>query len=72
MTEQNNQELLIVLSAPNADGNVWPQQVCPAFEFRDTAPIKIQQCWYCRYADFHLHKHKALDVGICNWPIKVL
>lgn len=32
------------LSAPNAEGNVWPKQVCPAFEPRAGAPEGLQQC----------------------------
>lgn len=60
----------IPLSAPNAEGNVWPKQVCPAFEPRDSAPIGLYQCWYCCYADFHLDKPRALDVGVCYWPRK--
>lgn len=59
------------LSAPNAEGNVWPKQVCPAFEPRDNTPNGLRQCWYCRYADFHLDKPKALDVGVCYWPKKL-
>ena len=62
----------IPLSAPNAEGNVWPKQVCPAFEPRTNTPSGLRQCWYCRYADFHLEKAKALDVGICCWPEKIL
>lgn len=60
------------LSAPNAEGNVWPQQVCPAFEPRANTPNKLRQCWYCRCADFHLDKPRALDVGVCCWPRKIL
>lgn len=60
------------LHAPNAEGNVWPGQVCPAFDSRDDTPIGVAQCWYCRHADFHLGKPRALDVGICYWPKKVL
>lgn len=60
------------LLAPNADGNVWPKQVCPAFEPRDGAPVDVGQCWYCRCADFHLIKTKALEVGVCYWPKKIL
>lgn len=58
------------LSAPNTEGNVWPKQVCPAFEVRASAQVELRQCWYCRYADFHLDKPRALDVGVCCWPIK--
>ena len=60
------------LKAPNAQGNVWPGQVCPAFEPRSTAPEKLRQCWYCRYADFHLDQPRSLEVGICYWPQKIV
>lgn len=59
------------LSAPNAEGNVWPKQFCPAFEPRNDTPNGIKQCWYCRCADFHLDKSKPLDVGVCYWPKKI-
>ncbi len=36
------------LKAPNAEGNVWPKQVCPAFEPRADAPEGLRRCWYCR------------------------
>lgn len=61
-----------VLIAPNVLGNIWPNQSCPAFEPREGYSSQLQRCWYCKYADFHLDKPKALDVGICNWPNKVL
>ena len=61
-----------LLSAPNAEGNVWPRQVCPAFEPRAETPDGIRQCWYCRCADFHLDKPRSLDVGVCYWPKKIL
>ena len=48
------------LKAPNAEGNVWPGQCCPAFEARANAPVGLRQCWYCRCSDFHLDKPKAL------------
>lgn len=57
-----------VLSAPNPGGNVWPKQWCPAFTARKTASPGMEECWFCRYADFHLDKPKALEVGICLWP----
>ncbi len=59
------------LSAPNSEGNVWPRQFCPAFEQRADTTDGILQCWYCRYADFHLDKPRSLDVGVCYWPKKV-
>ena len=55
------------LCAPNSSGNVWPSQNCPVFTPRGGAVEKT--CWYCIYADFHLDKPRALDVGICDWPI---
>lgn len=59
------------LSAPNAEGNVWPKQSCPAFEPRVGACKELGQCWYCKYADFHLDRPRALDVGVCYWPKKI-
>ena len=58
------------LHAPNAGGNVWPGQHCPAFAARGGAAEET--CWYCVYADFHLDKPRALDVGVCYWPKKIL
>ncbi|MDD3164425.1 MAG: hypothetical protein PHS97_01045 [Oscillospiraceae bacterium] len=60
------------LSAPNAEGNVWPRQVCPAFTPRVGIIAPIPECWYCQYADFHLDRPRALEVGVCEWPKKVL
>jgi hypothetical protein len=59
------------LASPNTEGSVWPKQVCPAFEVRTSATVELRQCWYCRYADFHLNRPRALDVGVCCWPIRV-
>jgi hypothetical protein len=56
------------LPAPNSGGNVWPAQSCPAFVPRGGAAE--QTCWYCVYADFHLDRPIALEVGICEWPSK--
>ena len=58
------------MPAPNASGNVWPKQSCPAFTPRSGAAEET--CWYCVYADFHLDKPRALDVGVCYWPKKIL
>lgn len=54
------------LPAPNSGGNVWPGQSCPGFTPRGGAVERT--CWYCVYADFHLDRPRALDVGICEWP----
>lgn len=64
---QEDQPLL----APNTDGNVWPYQVCPTFNPRIGTLTGFKQCWYCQYADFHLNKERALDVGVCYWPKKI-
>ena len=29
-----------------------------------------KECWYCKFADFHLKERIPLDVGICCWPNK--
>ncbi len=60
------------LIQPNAEGNVWPKQSCPAFEPRESTVTGQCECWYCRHADFHLGKPKALEVGICCWPKKIM
>lgn len=60
------------LSAPNSEGNVWPHQSCPAFTPRACTIDPLPECWYCQYADFHLNRHRALEVGICEWPKKIL
>jgi len=60
------------LCAPNADGNVWPKQHCPAFTPRSDTPPGTTECWFCQYADFHLDKPRALEVGLCCWPQKMM
>lgn len=60
------------LAAPNKDGSVWPNQHCPAFTPRVATPAGVVACWYCVYADFHLNRARALDVGLCEWPKRVL
>jgi len=60
------------LTAPNSEGNVWPKQSCPAFEPRESTVAGQCECWYCRHADFHLGKPRALEVGICCWPKKIM
>jgi hypothetical protein len=69
MSEKNRRKDDKVLSAPNAEGNVWPRQSCPVFLPRIGAVEKT--CWYCGYADFHLDKPYALDVGVCYYPKKM-
>lgn len=62
----NRQE---VLPAPKPGGSVWPRQSCPAFTPRkEYLSMDGRQCWFCRYADFHLKCPVALEVGICCWP----
>lgn len=62
----------MVLIAPNTLGSVWPKQSCPMFLARENCSPDICECWYCVYADFHLNKPRALEVGICNWPKKIM
>lgn len=58
-----------VLAAPKPGGSVWPRQSCPAFVPRNGhLDLEGQQCWFCRYADFHLTCAVALEVGICCYP----
>ncbi len=56
---------------PNKGGNVWPNDICPAYTPREEAIPSIKGCWYCKYADFHLKDEKVLEIGICKWPDKV-
>lgn len=56
---------------PNKGGNVWPQDICPAYTERDGAIEALKGCWYCTYADFHLKEERALDVGVCKWPNRI-
>ena len=57
------------LSAPKPGGSVRPRQSCPTFVPRkEYLPTDGIQCWFCRYADFHLKCPMALNVGICCWP----
>ena len=54
------------LPVPKSGCSVWPGDSCPAFSPREGwLPIEKEQCWYCRYANFHLTAPVALDVGIC-------
>lgn len=58
-----------ILPAPKLGGSVWPRQSCPAFTPRKGhLPTEGKQCWFCRYADFHLTCPVSLEVGICCWP----
>ncbi len=58
-----------VLPKPREGGSVWPRESCPEFNPRsDYRPFTGPQCWYCKFADFHLKESVALDVGICCYP----
>ncbi|MCQ2537973.1 MAG: hypothetical protein MJ124_06205 [Lachnospiraceae bacterium] len=61
-----------VYDIPNKGGNVWPEEICPAYTPRKGATECLKGCWYCRYADFHLKEERALDVGVCKWPEKMV
>lgn len=54
------------LRSPPAGRNVWPGQCCPRFGARYSETLKAErECWFCRFADFHLSELAVLDVGIC-------
>ncbi len=57
---------------PKREGSVWPDDICPAYTPREDAIPSIRGCWYCQYADFHLKEERALEVGICKWPKKII
>lgn len=54
--------------APQSNKNIWPHQYCPAFVKRHTSFHSAPECFYCKYADFHIEQTVALDVGICCYP----
>ena len=58
------------LKEPRVGGSVWPRQRCPAFTPRAAVLPVEKECWYCKFADFHLKERIPLDVGICCWPNK--
>ena len=70
MTEKENKRLEKVkkMAEPPCEQNVLPRQCCPAFTPREGALPGERECWFCVYADFHLDKHKTLEVGICRYP----
>ena len=57
-----------VLLKPRTGGSVWPDQWCPAFAPRAEGLGWMKECWFCRYANFHLRERVALEVGVCCWP----
>lgn len=57
--------------SPRTDQSVWPGQRCPSFDPRQTASALTER-WFYRYADFHLDRDFALDVGICRCPERIL
>lgn len=59
---------LKALKEPRVGQSVWPLQYCPVFTPRAAAVLVERECWYCKYADFHLKERVPLDVGICCWP----
>jgi len=54
--------------APQSNKNIWPHQYCPVFDKRHTSFHSAPECFYCKYADFHIEQPVALDVGICCYP----
>lgn len=58
-----------LLPAPQPGLNVWPKQHCPRYSPRGAVMAGVmKECWYCKYADFHLTQTVALEVGICCFP----
>lgn len=53
---------------PRTGRSVWPRQRCPAFSARSVRLGRARECWFCRYANFHLREQVALEVGVCCWP----
>lgn len=53
---------------PQSEKNVWPHQYCPAFELRSSFLYPAQECYFCKYADFHLGQTVAAEIGVCCYP----
>lgn len=68
----NMNETVSKYEIPKKEGSVWPDDICPAYTPRKDAIPSLKNCWYCRYADFHLKEERVLEVGICKWPKKVM
>lgn len=56
----------LLYDKPKQNGNILPERCCAAFTPRKDAALT--QCWYCKYADFHLGTAQPLEVGVCRWP----
>ncbi len=50
-------------------GEIDKYACCDRFSPRKSLVMPRRECWYCRYADFHLNKPVALEVGICRYPM---
>lgn len=49
-------------------GEVERSSVCTYFSPRKSMTVARRECWYCRYADFHLNEEVPLEVGACCYP----
>lgn len=54
--------------APQSGKTVRPLQCCSAFEVRRSHLPPIQDCFYCRYAEFDLCAPEAPETGVCRYP----
>jgi len=55
--------------SPPSGRSVGPEQYCPGFHARfSSTEVLRPECWFCRYADFHLDQEVTLDVGTCRFP----
>ena len=48
-------------------GEVTSHQCCDCSP-RQSVTQPRRECWFCRYADFHLDRPVALETGICRFP----
>lgn len=57
------------LDAPPVGQNILPGQVCPRWQSRAAVMMAaFRECRNCKYAEFHLNREKALEVGACGYP----
>jgi len=40
---------------------------CAFFTPRDSAPVALNECWYCRYGEFDREHAKAAEMGFCKF-----
>lgn len=53
---------------PQTDKKVFPLQYCPKYQQRYSITPVIPECYFCRFADFHLNMNTPPETGECHYP----